>query len=134
MRRIFVAVLVWVLLCASSSIARAEIVFGFPVTAATGIANNGTIVGYFGGMFDDPKQGFVWRNGEWSALDAPDSFLFDIESNGNMVGTRDGGAGFSIRHNGGTFDDLGRDFIPRGVNASGTIVGESQGKAAILQR
>jgi hypothetical protein len=109
--------------------------FGFPVTAGTGIANDGTIVGYFGGTFDDPKQAFVLHKGEFTtvSLGAFESFLFDVESNGDMVGSRDG-AGFFIRHNGATFEDLGHDFIPRGVNASGTIVGESQGKAAILLR
>jgi len=42
--------------------------------------------------------------------------------------------GFFIQHNGTMFEDLGHDFIPRGVNAARTIVGESQRKAAILQR
>ena len=107
---------------------------GLPVTAATGIANDGTIAGYFGGTFDDPKQGFVLRRGEWTAgpVGAFESFLFDVEANGNMVGSRDN-AGFFIRR-GRTVVDLGRDFIPRGVNASGAIVGESGGKAAILRR
>jgi hypothetical protein len=109
--------------------------FGFPVTAATGIANDGTIVGYFGGTFDDPKRAFLLRHGDWTApLPGDESFLFDVEASGAMVGSWNGGAGLLVLH-GKVVTDLPEGFIPRGVSPSGRLlVGEIGGAAAVVRR
>ena len=101
--------------------------FGFPLTVPTSIADNGMIVGFYGGLEEDPKRGFILRGDEWQMLDYPGAFETFPEgaaSSGIVVGfavLEDGEHGFVYRN--GVFHDLGLNLYPRGVNASGWVVG-----------
>jgi hypothetical protein len=101
-------------------------------TLPTSIADDGTIVGSFGGEFD--SHGFILRNGEWTTVDYPGALqtsLTGITPRGVIVGIAsfddidpdgriDRTLGFVYD---GRFQDVGADTFPMGVNAAGTVAG-----------
>jgi hypothetical protein len=103
--------------------------FGYPVTLPLSIADNGMIVGIFGGTFDDPRRGFILDRGQWQALDYPgawETVATAVASNGLVGGWAvldDGLHGFVYRD--GVFHDIGRNLAVRGVTTSGWVVGEA---------
>jgi len=101
--------------------------FEYPLTVPTSIADNGLLVGFYGGLEEDPKRGFILRSGEWQMLDYPgasETFPLGVASDGAVAGfatLEDGTHGFLYRH--GVFSDLGLNVYPYGVTASGWVVG-----------
>ena len=98
--------------------------FGYTVTVPTGIAENGTIVGYF--PEPSPTRGFTLRHGEWRLIDSPtdgDLAFYDISPAGTIVGEAGLAlASFAFRR--GEFVEIARFPVSvRGVNGSGLFVG-----------
>jgi uncharacterized membrane protein len=98
--------------------------FGYTVTVPTGIAENGTIVGYV--TEPSPSRGFTLRNGEWRLIDGPtggELAFYDISPGGTIVGEAGSTlASFAFRR--GEFEEIARFPVSvRGVNGSGLFVG-----------
>lgn len=101
-------------------------------TAASGINDRGVIVGVYGDS--NGEHGFVYRNGQFSALDVPFAGVTGtspqgINNRGQIVGTYrdDLGEVHGFLYDGREFTPLNvplaRETIPAGINDRGEIVG-----------
>jgi hypothetical protein len=110
--------------------------WGFPVTIPEGIAEDGTIVGYYmrplppGDPGPVPLHGFVLRGGVWSKLDLPNATgtaALGISPDGTtIVGFglhADGQRGFFYRN--GRFERLDVLTVPYSVTDSGLMAGHA---------
>jgi uncharacterized membrane protein len=95
----------------------------------TGIADDGTIVGYFGPL-DAPTAGFASRDGVLTFLNFPGAlftYVEGISANGDIVGFGgDTFIGFVYRN--GQYHALGQRIVPLGINDAGSIVGTLVGE------
>jgi probable HAF family extracellular repeat protein len=103
---------------------------GAAATFATGISNNGQIVGTFNDSMG--SHGFLYSNGTFTSIDAPGATLTlatGVNRSGQIIGEFIDSSGHShgFLDNAGiftTFDVSGAQFInPFGINDAGQIVG-----------
>lgn len=110
---------------------------GTDSSVATGLNDAGQVVGYSGVGYS--AQAFVWQSGATTALgNLPGgSYSYGYSINGSGVvagyGNASGGAARAYQTVGGTPTDLGvnssypNNAIAYGINASGAVVGKSEG-------
>ena len=105
------------------------------VTIPEGISNDGVVVGYFGGPYDDPKRGFIFDKGAWTFVDYPNAIstaLLGIATNRQIVGvasTETRSVAFVYRD--GEFTAVTHFDFLYDINAAGSLVGSIGGRAFV---
>jgi len=108
---------------------------GWEYAEATGINNNGVIIGN-GGNFQNEHMGFIYDNGEYTELLPPgwmDAFIFAINDNGAVGGSGnhnlpDTTISHTFIYRDGEYAELSDQMsVPSDINNNGMVIGFTYG-------